>query len=110
MPPTVPENFRVVPSTITSVFARIQWENTNLTVDAGAERLVVILTYSNMSLVREIELPGNVEQESLDLIPGTNYTVRLRAENPDGMVITDPKAFKTLPGRKSLFVQSWHSS
>ena len=96
----MPSNFRVEPSSVTSVFARIRWDLTNQTVDAGADRLTLLLTYSNMSLVQEIDLPGNAEQVALDLIPGTSYVVRLRAENPDGMVITDPVPLETLNGSK----------
>ena len=80
------------------MFARIRWELTNQTADEGADKLTLLLTYSNMSLVQEIDLPGNSEQVALDLIPGTNYTIRLRAENPDGMRITGPVRFATLPG------------
>ena len=85
-------------SSITSVFARIRWTITNQTQDAGAETLTLLLTYKNMSLVQQIDLPGYTTQVALDLIPGTDYTVRLRAQNPSGMVITDPVNFKTLTG------------
>ena len=100
VPPSKPSNFRVEQSSVTSVFARIRWDLTNQTTDAGADRLVLLLTYSNMSLVQEIVLPGNAEQVALNLIPGTNYFVQLRAENPDGMIVTDPMGIETLNGSK----------
>ena len=104
VPPSKPGNFRVEQSSVTSVFARIRWDLTNQTADAGADRLIILLTYSNMSLVQEIELPGNAEQVALNLIPGTNYFVRLRAENPDGMIVTDPVGIETLNGSKYYYV------
>ena len=100
VPPTMPGDFRVEQSSITSVFARIRWTITNQTQDEGAETLSLLLTYSNMSLVQEIVLPGDATLVALDLIPGTEYTVRLRAENPSGMVITDAVPFTTLTGSK----------
>ena len=100
VPPTMPGDFRVEQSSITSVFARIRWTITNQTQDEGAETLTLLLTYSNMSLVQEIILPGDATLVALDLIPGTEYTVRLRAENPSGMVITDAVPFTTLTGSK----------
>ena len=56
--------------------------------------------FGNMSIAQQIELPGDSTQVTLDLIPGTDYSARLRAENPDGMVITEAISFTTLAGRK----------
>ena len=96
----MPGDFRVEDSSITSVFARIRWSITNRTVDEGAETLTILLTYRNMSLVDQIDLPGDATSVPLDLIPGTEYSVRLRAENPNGMVITETVNFRTLTGSK----------
>jgi hypothetical protein len=91
----------------TSVFARVRWDLTNQTTDAGADRLFLLLFYSNMSLVREFELAGNAQQMALNLVPGTIYLVRLRVENPDGMVVTAPVEIETLTGSKHT--QPWLS-
>ena len=96
----MPGDFRVQRSSITSVFARVRWSIINQTADEGADTLSLLLTYKNMSFVDEITLPGDATQAPLDLIPGTEYAVRLRANNPDGMVITDAVFFTTLTGRK----------
>ena len=56
--------------------------------------------FGNMSIAQQIELSGDATQVTLDLIPGTEYSVRLRAENPSGMVITDAITIETLAGRK----------
>ena len=98
VPPSVPDMFRVDESSITSVFARLQWTNTNQTADEGAETLTLLLMFSNMRLAQQIELSGDTTQVTLDLIPGTEYSARLRAENPSGMVITDAITFSTLDG------------
>ena len=68
--------------------------------DEGADSLSLLLTYKNMSFVDEITLPGDATQAPLDLIPGTEYAVRLRADNRDGMVITNAVFFTTLTGCK----------
>lgn len=96
----MPGDFQVEASSVTSVFARVRWTITNQTEDEGAEVLTLLLTYSNMTLVEEIQLPGSATFAQLDLIPGINYTVRLRAQNPSGMVITEPASFRTLTGSK----------
>ena len=104
VPPSKPGNFRVDRGSITFMFARILWDLTNQTADAGADKLTLLLTYSNMSLVQEIELPGNAERVALDLIPGTEYVVQLRAENPDGMAITDALSVQTLNGSEYTYI------
>ena len=98
----MPGNFMIERNSITSVFARVSWSLTNQTADEGAKALTLRLTYGNMSFIDDIRLPGDATSVPLNLIPGTEYAVRLTAENPDGMITTETKYFQTLLGSKFM--------
>ena len=98
MPPLTPTNFRV--DSITSLTADITWTLTNQTADEGGDVLILRVTFANMTLATDlIRLPGGQTEFRLeDLIPGTDYTATLSAENEDGVVSTPMKRLTTLIG------------
>lgn len=91
-------------NSISDKAATVSWSVSLNNEDESASNQTVTVYYANHTVANQKVVGGGVRQQQLSLIPGEMYYTKVRAQNQDGIAVSQNYTFQTLTGGEKVFM------